>query len=115
MIHEVVIGGRKVTLEWTQDIASRYRFRESRIGGVPSIADFRNPRKAKAAIISFLWLVLPPDVHQLFSNPEELAIAINEETEAEAIFAAVVGIIGDMVVTDEKKSTSKKSPSPKSS
>jgi hypothetical protein len=112
VIHPITIGGRQVDLEWTQDIASRMPFRASRIGGSPSMADFANPKKAAAAVTSFLWLVLPPAVHQLFSNPEELFVAIDHKTEAAAIHSALVAIVGEMEPDAEKKSTLRKPPSP---
>ena len=114
MTHPVTIGGREIALAWTQDIASRFPFRASKIGGCPSFADFANPKKAAAAITSFLWLMLPPDIHALYSSPEELFIAIDHENEAKAIHSALIAVIGDMSPTDEKKSTSKKPPSPES-
>jgi hypothetical protein len=114
MIHNVTIGGRDVALEWNQDIASRFPFRASKIGGCPSMADFVNPRKSAAAVTSLLWLVLPPSVHALFSTPEDLFIAIDHEKEAESLHSALLSIIADMNPSAEKKSSLKKSRSPKS-
>lgn len=116
MTHKITIGGNQVELAWTQEIASRYAFRVSKIGGAPSISDFRNPKKASAAVVTVLWLVLPPAIHQQYATPEDLYIAINfdDSDEVKSIFDGVLAVIGDMDVSDEKKSTSKKSPSQKS-
>lgn len=112
MSHEVTIGGETVRLAWTQDIARRYPFRCSKIGGAPTARSMSNPRTATAAVTSFLWLLLPPDLHAVYPTPEELFLAIDHEADAEAIHAALVGIISDMAPDAEKKSTSPTSPSP---
>lgn len=110
MIYPVKIGGREVDLEWNQDIASRFPFRASKIGGSPSIADFRNPKKSVAAVCSLLWLVLPPNIHILFTTPEDLFIAIDQAKESEAISNALIAIVAEMTPSAEKKSSLKKSP-----
>lgn len=115
MTHPVKIGGEAVEIGWTQDVAKRYLFRSSKIGGAPSSEDFTNPKKAAAAVTSFLWLVLPPAVHDRYPTPEDLFVAIDHETEFAAVGAALAGIMSDMNPGAEKKSTGKKSPSPKSS
>ena len=108
MIHTVKIGGREIGLAWNQSVASRFQFRASKIGGSPSISDFTNPKKAAAAVTSFLWLILPPDALALYPSPEDLFVAIDHKTEAESIHSALVSVIADMTPDDEKKSTLKK-------
>ena len=111
----VTIGGKEVQLAWTQDVARRLAFRASRIGGGPSFADFRNQKKAAAAITTFLWLILPVEVHAKFSTPEDLFLAIDHETEAAAIHAACIAVIGSMQLSADEKKTPLKTPSPASS
>ena len=111
----ITIGGETVHLAWTQDVARRLAFRASKIGGGPSFADFRNRKKAAAAITSFLWLILPADVHARFTTPEELFLAIDHETEATAIHTAIMAVIGSMKLADDEKKTPQITPSPVSS
>lgn len=115
MSYPVKIGGESVEIGWTQDVAKRYDFRASKIGGAPASRDFTNPKKAAWAVTSFLWLILPPAAHNLYASPEDLFVAIDHETEFAAIGAALAGIMSDMAPDAEKKSTGKKSHSPKSS
>lgn len=115
MTYPVKIGGETVEIGWTQDVAKRYLFRASKIGGAPASRDFSNPKKAASAVTCFLWLVLPPAVHERYPTPEELFVAIDHETEFAAVGAALAGVMSDMAPDDEKKSTGKKSPSQKSS
>lgn len=110
----ITIGGETVHLAWTQDVARRLAFRASKIGGGPTFADFRNPKKAAAAITSFLWLILPADVHARFYTPEELFVAIDHQNEAASIHAAVMSVIGSMQLSDAEKKTPLKTPSPAS-
>lgn len=114
MIYPVVIGGEVVELEWKQDIARRYVFRASKIGGGPTSAEFSNPKKAAAAVASFLWLVLPPAVHARYATPEDLFVDIDHASQGQAIRDALVGIFADMAPDAEKKSTGKKTPLRKS-
>lgn len=115
MKHLLKIGGREFAIEWTQELARRYPFRASKIGGAPAIRDFTNPKKAAAAVTTFLWLLLPAAAHELFPSPEELYVGIDHETEAEAIHEAVFGVIRDMQPAAEKKRSSRKRPSRASS
>lgn len=110
----VTIGGEAVSLAWTQEIARRYAFRCSQIGGGPRLADFSHAKKAAAAVTSFLWLILPGPVHARYPSPEELFVAL-EETDPAEIHAAVMAVLADMNPPAEKKSTSQSSPSPASS
>ena len=103
--YPVTIAGDTVHLAWTQDIARRYPFRASKIGGAPTGRAMSNPKTAVAAVTSFLWLLLPPETHAQYPTPEDLFVAIDHENDHGAIYSALVGIIGDMVPSDEKKST----------
>jgi hypothetical protein len=114
MTHEVTIGGVKVELAWTQDIARRFPYRASIIGGSPTSKELTNPRTAAAAVTKLLWLFLPPAVHSLYPTPEDLFVNLNHEEHAEEVSAAVRGMVEDMAPSDEKKSTSENSPSPES-
>jgi hypothetical protein len=102
---------------WTQEITSRFEFRASKLGVEPSqlLREFSQPRKAAAAITSFLWLLLPPAAHATHPTPEDLFVAIDHQADGEGIHAAIVGVLADMSPEVEKKSTLKKSPSRKSS
>ena len=113
MIHNVKIGGREIGLAWNQNVASRFQFRASKIGGSPSISDFTNPKKAAAAYGSFLWVIMPQPLVREYPSPEDLYVAI-EESEVPAIHAAIFNIFNDMLPDIEKKSTSKNSRLPKS-
>ncbi len=108
-IHKAMVGGQEVELAWTQDIANRFPFRCSKIDVDPKqlYRDFSKPRKAQAAITSFLWLLLPPSEHSKYSTPEDLYLVITAE-DAPSIHAAIMGVIADMIPSDEKKSTSSK-------
>ena len=112
--YPVTIEGQTVELAWTQDIARRYQFRSSKIGGPPTARAMSNPKTAVAAVTAFLWLLLPPDVHSLYQSPEDLFLAIDHENDHAGLHAALVGVIGDMVPDVEKKSTLTKSQSPAS-
>jgi hypothetical protein len=113
--YPVKIGGEEVRFSWTQETAKRYTFRASKIGGAPRGADFANPRKVTAAIGSFLWLILPAEIHQKYDSPEELFMAIDHDDQSAQVAACLTGIFSDMSPDAEKKSTSRKSPSRKSS
>jgi len=114
MSYPVTIGGESVNLAWTQDIARRYPFRASKIGGAPSARAMTNPKTAVAAVTAFLWLILPPETHALYPTPEDLFLAIDHESDHLELHAALAGVISDMAPDAEKKSTSGKSPSPES-
>lgn len=113
MAHSVKIGGQVVELAWTQSTARTLGFRASKIGVDPRelYGDFTKPRKAEYAVTAFLWLLLPDEVHRRFALPDDLCPLIEPE-DAKDILAAVLGVIADMAPSDEKKSTSGKSPSP---
>ena len=110
MAHEAIIGGRKVSLEWTQEAANRFRFRLSSIGGHPSQRELTSPTSADAAVCKLLWAMLPPQEVARHATPEDLFVAIDQATESEAIALAIRGVYADMEPTPEKKTTKKKSP-----
>lgn len=116
MDHSVKIAGKEVILSWTQERLRSFGFRASKIGANPAelFRDFRNPLKAEYAVTSFLWLLLPDEEYRKYPLPDDLIEAIDPE-DAAAIFSAVVGIIALMSPSAEKKSSSRKSPSPVSS
>ncbi|GAA5124670.1 hypothetical protein JIN84_12980 [Luteolibacter yonseiensis] len=110
--HIVTIGGEEVRIGWDQQTARAYNYRASKIGGAPTIRDLSNAKRATAAVTDLLWLVLPPEAAAKYRNPEELFIAIDHDADAATIHAALVAIVADMKTDTEKKSDSKKSPSP---
>lgn len=112
--YPVIIGGEEIALAWDQQTARSYAYRASKIGGAPSFADLKNPKRAVAAITDLLWLFLPPSAQAKYRTPEDLFVAIDHESHAPAIHAAVIGIVGDMLTDDQKKRSSKNSPSPES-
>lgn len=113
MIHTVHIQGTAVPLEWTQAASRAFGFRASKIGADPLTLyrDIKNPLKAEYAVTAFLWMLLPDEQYRKYALPEDLCPAIDPE-QAPEILRAVLGVIADMSPTAEKKSTSKKSPSP---
>jgi len=114
MPHVLPIGERSVEITWNRETALRYGFRASDIGGAPSIAKLRNPKTAAAAVTKLLWCCLPPSEIVTLATPEDLYTALDHEKHAAQIHAVVVGIVGDMFPSDEKKSTSKNLPSQES-
>lgn len=115
MPHVVKVGGKDVTLEWSKATERAFYFRASKAGVVPNslYRDFKNPLKAEYAVTTFLWLFLPDVEYRKYALPDDLCEAI-DETDAKSVLGAVLGVIADMVPSDEKKSTSTKSPSPES-
>lgn len=111
MSHETTIGGRKVELAWTQEVAKRFRFRLSSIGGHPTQRELTNRATADAAVCKILWALLPSSELGRFPTPEDLFVAIDQETESESISRAIHAVYDDMNPTPEKKRTSRKSPS----
>ena len=114
MSHEITIAGRKSELEWTQETAKRFAFRMGEIGGEPTGKQLSNPRTVATALFKVLWGLLPPKEFAGYPDPESVFVAVDHEEEAEAIFAAIGGIYEDRFPSKEKKSTSRKSPSPES-
>jgi hypothetical protein len=114
MPYPVTIGGEEITLAWDQQTARAYPYRAGRIGGAPSLRDLANPKRAIAAVTDLLWLFLPPAASAKYPTPEELFLAIDHEANAPGIHAAIVGIVGEMTTTPEKKRSLPSSPLPES-
>lgn len=115
MIYETLIGGRKVNFSWDQQTAKRHSFRCSLMGGHPSDDDTSNPATADAAVFKMLWAILPHKDSGRYKTPEDLYFAVDLDSEMPALMKALAGVYSDMVPSPEKKRTSKKSPSQKSS
>jgi len=113
MSHETIIGGRNVSLTWSQEIAKRFRFRLSAIGGHPTTRELTSPATADAAVCKLLWAMLPTQEIGRYPTPEDLFVAIDQDSESESIGIAIRGVYADMEPTPEKKTTTKKSPSRK--
>ena len=103
MSHQCVIAGRTVSLEWTQETAKRFAFRMGEVGGEPTGRQLTNPRTVATALFKVLWGLLPTAEFQKHPTPEDLFIAVDHESEAEAIFAAINGIYQDRFPSEEKK------------
>lgn len=114
MAHIIRIGGREVALEWTQETAKRYAYRMGELGGEPTGKQLTNPKTVTTALFKVLWALLPAGEFSRHPDPESLFVAVDHETEGEAIFAAIAAIYADRSPTTEKKSTSMRSPSPES-
>lgn len=115
MPHEIKIGGRKVVLDWNNGIAKRFAYRLQSIGGSPTGRELTGAKTRDAATCKVLWSLLPASVLPDYPNPEELFVSIDQESEAEAIAAALVAIMGEMSATTAQKKTLKKSLSQESS
>jgi len=113
MGHAVKIGGREIVISWNQETAKRYNFRLSCIGGHPSKRELTTPALASAAVCKLLWALLPASEIGRFATPEDLFVAIDQDTESEDISKAIIGVFADMNPAKEKKTTSQKSPSQK--
>ncbi len=114
MTHACTIAGRAVELEWTQETAKRFSFRMGEIGGEPTGKQLTNPKTVATAVFKVLWGLLPPAEFSRYPDPESLFVAVDHETEGEAIYTAINGVYLDRFPAEEKKSTSTKSPSPES-
>ena len=114
MSHTCTIAGREVELAWTQETAKRFAFRMGEIGGEPTSKQLTNPKTVSTALFKVLWALLPQNEFSRYPDPESLFVAVDHETEGEAIFAAINGIYLDRFADVEKKSTLKNSPSPES-
>jgi len=114
MSHAVKIAGRDVVISWNQETAKRYNYRLSCIGGPPSMRELKTPATASAAVCKLLWALLPASEIGRYASPEDLFVAIDQETESEGISKAILGVFADMNPSAEKKTTSKKLPSPES-
>jgi hypothetical protein len=115
MAHTITIGGKETQIEWTQAVARRLSFRASKFGISIKPGDFLDPKRAASAYVESLWLLLPPDVVALYPTAEDLAAAIDHDTESKAIVSAVLQCLADMSPDAEKKSSSVSMPSQESS
>ena len=104
------VAGREVALVWNQEAAKRYAYRMGELGGEPTGKQLTNPRSVTTALFKVLWALLPPVEFSRYADPEALYVAVDHETEAEAIFKAIDGIYSERFPNAEKKSTSMKSP-----
>ena len=114
MVYKIKVGGEEIGIAWDQQTARSFAYRAAKIGGAPSLRDLANPKRAIAAVTDLLWLLLPPKTAEKYRTPEELFGAIDHESDATDIHAALLGVINDIETSEEKKSTSTKSPSRKS-
>lgn len=103
MAHVVKIGGREVTLAWSQEVAKRFAYRLASIGGMPTQKQFTTPATAAVAVAKVIWALLPKTDHARYESPEDLFVDIDEETEGTAIAEAVAAIFSDMAPSPEKK------------
>jgi hypothetical protein len=109
---QLKIAGRKIELKWDNAGQRRFDWRSREIGGI-NFGDLAKPAKSLLATVKILWAALPPEEFKHHESPEDLYAAILDD-EAEAIAPAVVELLGEMFPDLEKKSTTKKSPSPES-
>lgn len=116
MKHLCTINGREVLLQWTQERAKQIRIRLSKIGAdmATLVRDMAKPKRAEYAVSALLWVLLPDAEYARHESPESLVLAIDDETEALAVYGAVMGVLHEMFPDPEKKSTLTKSPSPES-
>jgi hypothetical protein len=114
MTHKVTIDGREVDIAWNQGTARRLGFRAAKHGVELDGKALFDPKRAAAAYVETLWLMLPPEEFSRHATPEDLASVIDHETESPAIVSAVLNAIGEMMADDEKKTPSANTPSPAS-
>jgi hypothetical protein len=111
----VKIGGREIALKWTQETAKRFHYRLSQIGGHPTQRELTGARTRDAAACKLLWAFLPLAELGSYPTPEDLYVAIDQETEGLELGKALAEMYAEMVPDAEKKSTLTKSPLPESS
>ena len=114
MSYLVKVAGREVELAWTQETAKRFAYRMGEVGGEPTAKQFTNPRTVETALFKVLWALLPSTMLASYPDPESLFLAVDHETEGEAIFKAINKVYEDRYPNAAKKKPSKKSPSPES-
>jgi hypothetical protein len=110
--HTVSISGREVAIAWNQGTARRFGFRVAKHAVRLDTRALFDPLRASAAYVEMLWLLLPPEEHDRHRSAEDLATAIDLETQAPAITASVLACLAEMLVGDEKKTSSASTPSP---
>ena len=115
MEHQVKIGGRGITLRWTQETAKRFDYRLGQIGGHPTQRELTGAKTRDAAACKLLWALLPPAELAAYPTPEDLFVAIDQETEGAELGKALAGVYQEMVADAEKKRSLRNSPSPASS
>ena len=113
MSQAVKIGGREILIHWNQESAKRFNYRLSTIGGHPTKRELTTPATASAAVCKILWALLPASEIGRYATPEDLFVDIDDENEGEAISKAIIGIYDEMSPTEQKKTSSTKSPSRK--
>lgn len=106
-IYPVTIGDDEVSIGWTQSVARQFRYRSSKIGLEDELVRLRNPSTAQAALYDILWCLVPEGIASKHPSPESLFLAVDHEKHGKGIWDAVIGVINDQAVTDEKKSSSK--------
>lgn len=106
MIHELVIAGKKVAIEWTNDASRNMRIRSSKIGAdIPKLwAGVSKENSAEYAVTAFIWMLLPSGTYSKYQSPEDLYSDLSVD-DAKSNFNALIGVIADMEPSDEKKST----------
>lgn len=114
MEHPVKIGGKPVTLKWTQETSKRFHYRLGQIGGHPTQRELTGAKTRDVAACKLLWCFLPPAEISNYPTPEDLFVAIDQATEGSELGTALAEIYAEMLPDTEKKSTSMKSPSPES-
>lgn len=105
MTHKLTIGGQEIEIGWTQEAARRFAFRASKHKIKLDGEAFTDPSRAASAYVECLWLLLPAGEFGKHATPEDLAVAIDHDTESESVVAAVLACVGDMVADAEKKTS----------
>jgi len=108
MSYLVKIAGKEAELAWTQETAKRFSYRMGEIGGEPTSKQFTNPKTVETALFKVLWALLPSHIFCKYPDPESLYVAVDHESEGEAIFKAIDGVYRDRFPNLAKKKTTKK-------
>jgi hypothetical protein len=108
MSHLVKIGGREITLDWSQEVAKRFNYRLAAIGGMPKQKELTTPITAGAAIAKIVWALLPKADFARYETPEDLFVDLDHDTEGLIVAEAVAAIFSEMAPDAEKKRTSTK-------
>lgn len=116
MAHILKIAGREISLVWDNATQRVFSARLSKIGETAASVgkSLGSSARGEYGIISILWAALPADDYRRYPTPEDMVADIDQADNAQAV-EAVFGLIKDMSPSSEKKSTSRKSPSQKSS
>jgi hypothetical protein len=108
MSHTVKIAGREIALSWNQETAKRFGYRLSCIGGHPTQRELTTNATAGAALCKLVWALLPSSELGKYATPEDLFVAIDQDSESEGIAKAILSIYAEMNPTEQKKTSSKK-------